>query len=133
MITNAAFRPKVASEALSEHLICKIFLGQHTPTPPYHLHAYACTITVHPPNLNILPPPLDHVFLGNCNDGRKQRKGEKKKKRKKPRSSTRENERQSNCRKKKKSERNLKITRERRLKEREKQKKGSWRRREKLN
>ena len=42
----------MASEAISEHLICKIFLGEYTPRPPWHVHAYAHTQSVHPPISN---------------------------------------------------------------------------------
>ena len=34
----------MASEAISEDLILKIFLGEHATRPPYHVCAYALTI-----------------------------------------------------------------------------------------
>ena len=40
--------PKIASEAISEHLISKKFLGEHAPRPRYFLHAYTAHTHVPP-------------------------------------------------------------------------------------
>ena len=37
-ILVAFFGPNMASEAISECLILKIFLGEHAPRPPYLVH-----------------------------------------------------------------------------------------------
>ena len=44
----------MASEAISEHLICKIFWVEHTPRPSYHVH-------------KSLAPPISNVFRRCCN------------------------------------------------------------------
>ena len=36
-VLRLCFCPKMASEAISEHLISKNFLGEHAPRPPYSL------------------------------------------------------------------------------------------------
>ena len=38
--SNSFFGPNMASEAISECLIHKIFLGEHAPTPPYLVHTF---------------------------------------------------------------------------------------------
>ena len=55
---SAALGQKVASEVISEHLICKIFLGEHTSRSPKRVRAYTRTQIICPPNLKCLPPLL---------------------------------------------------------------------------
>ena len=54
---NINLSTNMASEAISEHLILKIFLGEHAPRPPYCARAYA-------PSL--VPPPTVGTFRRLC-------------------------------------------------------------------
>ena len=55
--SNIKLSPNMASEAISQHLILKIFLGEHAPRPPKWVRAYAPS-SVPPPNRKYLPPPM---------------------------------------------------------------------------
>ena len=61
---NINLSPNMASEAISEHLISKIYLGEHAPRPPS-----ACILT-HAPSLVPPPPPpptIISTFRHLCN------------------------------------------------------------------
>ena len=67
---NINLSTNMASEVISQHLILKIFLGEHAPRPPS-----ACVLThtpssvppPPPPNRKYLPPPMNYlIYLVVC-------------------------------------------------------------------